>query len=166
MTQKFADQTPSLAHPARRLRTRPPTRQNDQQLQQSRNAVTVDVGVATRAGPREALEQVERFNYLVSERRLVIPRKVYKCSKCDRSFKMAAHLARHASSAHGARKKKTAKKAKRRPMTRMSKRVGRPKGAASRFGLKTMSLERLTELIDAARHEARSKLAEIESSIG
>jgi hypothetical protein len=29
-----------------------------------------------------------------------------------------------------------------------------------------MSLERLTELIDAARGEARSRLAEIEASIG
>ncbi len=96
-----------------------------------------------------------------------MPRKVYKCSKCDRSFKMAAHLARHASSAHGAKKKrKTVKKAKRRVKKRMMKKGGRPKGAVSRFGLKTMSLERLTELIDAARGEARNRLAEIEESIG
>ena len=86
-----------------------------------------------------------------------MPRKVYKCSKCDRSFKMAAHLARHASSAHGAKKK-----SKKRTM----KRVGRPKGSTSRFGLKTMSLERLSELIDAARREAKSRLADIEESIG
>ena len=46
------------------------------------------------------------------------------------------------------------------------KKAGRPKGSTSRFGLKTMSLERLTELIDAARGEARSRLAEIEASIG
>ncbi len=96
-----------------------------------------------------------------------MPRKKFKCPKCDRSFKMAAHLARHASSAHGAKKKKTlAKKAKRRGKKRTMKKGGRPKGAVSRFGLKTMSLERLTELIDAARGEARSRLAEIESSIG
>ncbi len=97
----------------------------------------------------------------------MMPRKVYKCSKCDRSFKMAAHLARHASSAHGAKKKtKVAKKAKRRGKKRTMKRVGRPKGVGTRFGLKKMSLERLTELIDAARGEARSRLADIEASIG
>ena len=96
-----------------------------------------------------------------------MPRKKFKCSKCDRSFKMAAHLARHASSAHGAKKKrKTTKKAKRRGKKRMMKKAGRPKGSVSRFGLKTMSLERLTELIDSARHEARSRLADIEASIG
>jgi hypothetical protein len=80
---------------------------------------------------------------------------------------MAGHLARHLSATHGAKKKmKTAKKAKQRGKKRTMKKAGRPKGSTSRFGLKTMSLERLTELIDAARHEARSRLAEIEASIG
>ena len=96
-----------------------------------------------------------------------MPRKKHKCPKCDRSFKMAGHLARHLSATHGAKKKrKTAKKAKRRGKKRTMKRAGRPKGAASRLGLKTMSLEQLTQLIDAARHEARGRLAEIEASIG
>ena len=39
----------------------------------------------------------------------------FKCSKCDRTFSMAAHLARHASAAHGA--KRTAKAAKKRKKT-------------------------------------------------
>ena len=95
-----------------------------------------------------------------------MPRKIYKCSKCDRSFKMAAHLARHLTATHGTKKKKVAKKAKRRGKKRTMKKAGRPKGSTSRFGLKAMSLERLTELIDAARGEARSRLAEIEASIG
>ncbi len=98
-----------------------------------------------------------------------MPRKTFKCSKCDRSFKMAGHLARHLSATHGAKKKrktKTAKRAKRRGKKRTMKKAGRPKGSTSRFGLKAMSLERLTELIDAARHEARNRLAEIEASIG
>ncbi len=98
-----------------------------------------------------------------------MPRKTFKCSKCDRSFKMAGHLARHLSATHGTKKKrktKTVKKAKRRGKKRMMKKAGRPKGSTSRFGLKAMSLERLTELIDAARHEARNRLAEIEASIG
>jgi ribosomal protein L19E len=79
---------------------------------------------------------------------------------------MAAHLARHLSSHGLKKKKKTVKKAKRAPKTRISKKAGRPKGVGTRFGLKKMSLERLTELIDAARHEARGRLTEIEASIG
>ena len=96
-----------------------------------------------------------------------MPRKTFKCSKCDRSFKMAGHLARHQSATHGmkTKKKTTVKKAKRRGK-RMMKKAGRPKGSTSRFGLKAMSLERLTELIDAARGEARNRLAEIEALIG
>ena len=98
-----------------------------------------------------------------------MPKKTFKCSKCDRSFKMAGHLARHLSATHGTKnktKKATAKKAKRRGKKRTMKKAGRPKGSTSRFGLKTMSLERLTQLIGAARGEARSRLAEIEASIG
>ncbi len=98
-----------------------------------------------------------------------MPKKTFKCSKCDRSFKMAGHLARHLSATHGKKTKKkttTIKKAKRRGKKRMMKRGGRPKGSTSRFGLKTMSLEQLTKLIDAARREARGRLAEIEASIG
>ena len=98
-----------------------------------------------------------------------MPKKTFKCSKCDRSFKMAGHLARHLSATHGKKTKKkttTAKKAKRRGKKRTMKKLGRPKGAASRLGLKSMSLEQLTQLIDAARHEARSRLAEFEALIG
>lgn len=93
-----------------------------------------------------------------------MPKKKFKCSKCDRSFSMPAHLARHMNATHGSRgKKKTAKKAKRRPKRRMA---GRSKGAVGRLGLKNMTLEQLTQLIDAARQEARRRLAEFEASIG
>ncbi len=98
-----------------------------------------------------------------------MPKKTFKCKKCDRTFTRPGPFAWHMQSMHGAKKKgktKTAKKAKRRGKKRAMKRAGRPKGAVSRLGLKKMSLERLTELIDAARHEARSRLAEIEASIG
>ena len=50
-------------------------------------------------------------------------RKRFKCRKCDRSFSMAAHLARHVNAIHKKAKKKVAKKP---PKTR---RVGRPKQA-------------------------------------
>ena len=96
-----------------------------------------------------------------------MPKKTFKCSKCDKTFTRPGPFAWHMQSMHGAKKKaKTAKKAKRRDKKRTMKRAGRPKGAASRLGLKSMSLEQLTQLIDAARGEARSKLAEIEASIG
>ena len=96
-----------------------------------------------------------------------MPRKTFKCPKCDRSFSMAGHLGRHLSATHGTKKKrKTTKKAKRRGKKRTMRRAGRPKGAAGRFGLKTMSLEQLTQLIDAARVEARRKLVALEEAIG
>ncbi len=92
----------------------------------------------------------------------------FKCKKCDRTFTRPGPFAWHMQSMHGAKKKKKAmaKKAKRRGKKRTMKKGGRPKGAASRMGLKTMSLEQLTQLIDAARGEARSRLADIEASIG
>ena len=96
-----------------------------------------------------------------------MPKKTFKCKKCDRTFTGPGPFAWHMQSMHGAKKKKTvtAKKAKGRSKKR-TKRAGRPKGSTSRFGLKTMSLEQLTQLIDAARGEARSRLADIEASIG
>ena len=97
-----------------------------------------------------------------------MPKKAFKCKKCDRTFTRPGPFAWHMQSMHGAKKKrktKVAKEAKRRGKRTMKK-AGRPKGSTSRFGLKAMSLERLTELIDAARGEARSRLAEIETLIG
>ena len=93
-----------------------------------------------------------------------MPKKTIKCKKCDKTFSRPGPFAWHMQSMHGA-KKKTAKKAKRRGKKRTMKRAGR-KGSTSRLGLKTMSLEQLTQLIYAARHEARSRLADLEASIG
>ena len=96
-----------------------------------------------------------------------MPKKTFKCKKCHKTFSRPGPFAWHMQSMHGAKKKtKVAKKAKRRGKKRTIKRAGRPKGSASRFGLKTMSLEQLTQLIDAARGEARNRLADIEASIG
>ncbi len=97
-----------------------------------------------------------------------MPKTTIKCKKCDRTFTRPGPFAWHMQSMHGAKKKKkaTAKKTSWRGKRRTMKKAGRPKGAAGRLGLKTMSLEQLTQLIDAARHEARSRLAEIEASIG
>ncbi len=96
-----------------------------------------------------------------------MPKKTFKCSKCDRTFTRPGPFAWHMQSMHGAKKKrKTVKKAKRRGKKRTLKRAGRPKGSGSRFGLKALSLEQLTQLIDAARTEARRRLTELEASIG
>ena len=96
-----------------------------------------------------------------------MPRKKFKCPKCDRSFSMPGHLGRHMTATHGTKKrKKAAKKAKKRSVRRKKKRAGRPKGVASRLGLGSMSLEELTQVIEAARAEARRKLAALEESIG
>ena len=111
-----------------------------------------------------------------------MPRKKFKCPKCDRSFSMPGHLGRHMTATHGTKKRKkkrTAKKAKRttkepkktrktkkRSVRRKKKRAGRPKGVASRLGLGSMSLEELTQVIDVARAEARRKLVALEEAIG
>ncbi len=97
-----------------------------------------------------------------------MPRKTFKCKKCDRTFTRPGPFAWHMQSMHGAKKKKkaTAKKANWRGKKRTLRKGGRPKGAAGKLGLKTMSLEQLTRLIDAARGETRGRLAEIEASIG
>jgi len=52
----------------------------------------------------------------------------FKCSKCDRTFSMAAHLARHTSTIHATKaRKKTGKKRTAKP--KVKRKVGRPKGA-------------------------------------
>lgn len=67
----------------------------------------------------------------------------YKCSKCDRTFTMPAHLARHKNTIHsmGSRKKTAAMKVAKtrakvgRPKRVSAKRVGRPKGRVARRGV-------------------------------
>jgi hypothetical protein len=91
-------------------------------------------------------------------------RKPFKCSKCDRSFSMAAHLARHRNTMHApGRRAASAKKAKARATQQMANRLGVRRGSSN---LQGMSLDDLMNLIDAARAEARQRLAEVESLIG
>jgi len=93
----------------------------------------------------------------------------FRCSRCDRTFSMAAHLARHQSTIHSrkgkkkATKKKTARRG--RPAGRRGRRPGRPKGVAGRLKLKGMTLEQLSRLIGAARAEARRKIAEVSKAL-
>lgn len=113
----------------------------------------------------------------------------YECRRCKRKFSMAAHLARHNSTIHGAKKKKATKKkaarrgrppkkigarrgrppkrvgAKRgRPRKKIGAKRGRPRGVTTRFGLRELSLDQLSELIHAARQAAQQKLVELEAA--
>ena len=63
----------------------------------------------------------------------------FKCSKCDRTFSMAAHLARHKNTIHkaGAGKKTAARK-----VVKRKGRVGRPKGVVAKRGRPKLSVAR------------------------
>ncbi len=61
------------------------------------------------------------------------------------------------------RRAASAKKAKRKATQQMTNRLGVRTGSS---GLQSMSLDDLMNLIDAARAEARQRLAEVESLIG
>ena len=93
----------------------------------------------------------------------------FKCGRCNRTFRMKAHWARHMSAAHGRKRKRAAakkRKAKTRKLKkRRVKRLGRPKKAASQAKLRSLSLEQLGELISAARAEARRRIAAIQKTM-
>ena len=92
-------------------------------------------------------------------------KKGFKCSKCDRSFSMAAHLARHMSTIHASPKKKAAVKRKAKRARKVKKTGGRPKRAA-RMGLSNMSVDQLINLLAAVRGEMRRRIAEIRKTVG
>ena len=56
-------------------------------------------------------------------------RRKFKCSKCDRRFSMAAHLARHLNTMHASKKAKAAQKKKRRAVA-----TKKPASVATRAG--------------------------------
>ena len=98
-------------------------------------------------------------------------KKTHKCSKCGKSFSMAAHLGRHTSTIHASPKKKAAAKRKRAAKKRAAPRKKRGakkakngrrrKRTASTRGLRNMSVEALSKLIADARSELRRRVAEI-----
>lgn len=88
-------------------------------------------------------------------------KKPFQCPRCDRSFSMKAHLARHVSAMHTKKRRGKAKPRK----IRKTKRVrGRPRGAAG-LGLRTLSLEELGDLIVAARAEARRRVTGLQKAL-
>ena len=96
-------------------------------------------------------------------------KKKFKCPKCDRSFSMAAHLARHTTTMHATKRKtKTKKAAKRkvgRPKKTGARRMGPPTSVERKFGVRNMSLDELGNLISAARAAARDKIAVFENQL-
>lgn len=106
-----------------------------------------------------------------------MPRKKFKCSKCERSFSMAAHLARHVSTLHASPKARIAKAAKAAAKKRRAsksgtqkrgpaKRMGRPTGLISRLGLRNMTLEQLGDVMNATKEMAQRKIAEMQQAFG
>lgn len=102
-----------------------------------------------------------------------------QCPKCDRTFNMPAHLARHMSTMHISAAKKAAKK---RGAKKRRKKGGWPKGkkrgrgaTAAKRGpgrviggvrVSSLSLDQLSDLITAARDEARRKISDLTRSLG
>ncbi len=106
-------------------------------------------------------------------------KKTFKCSRCGKSFSMAAHLGRHTSTIHASPQKKAAAKRKRAakkraaPRKKRGKKRGvkkakngrRRKRTASTRGLRNMSVEALSKIIADARAELRRKVAEIQKAM-
>ncbi len=98
----------------------------------------------------------------------------FKCDRCDRTFSMKAHIARHMATIHATPGQKAAAKQRRaktggrpgpKPGRPAGRPVGRPSGVASRVGLRAMSLEEIGELISAAKAEARIKISELQAAL-
>ena len=84
--------------------------------------------------------------------------KKLKCGTCGKKFSMPAHLARHQSATHGAKKKAKKKIVKKGRKKAGGKRPGRPPAIATKFGLKDLPLDDLVALIKAAQAEAGARL--------
>jgi uncharacterized C2H2 Zn-finger protein len=91
----------------------------------------------------------------------------FRCVKCDRTFRMAAHLARHTNATHGSAAKKAAARKKRgkRKAARRAKGLRGRIADAAKFALTDVSLERLGQLIGEARAEIRRRISEIQKAL-
>ena len=86
-------------------------------------------------------------------------RKKFKCSKCERRFSMAAHLARHVSAIHKRAKKKVAKG---KPKAR---RAGRPKRAKNGRRRTNPNVAALLSQVEAHHAELIAKRASLDAQI-
>lgn len=100
-------------------------------------------------------------------------RKTFKCPKCDRTFSMAAHLARHANTIHasGRGRKRTGRPGKKRKAARLGRPPGRAVGSR-RSAAKDGALRLLDGMrayhgkLVAQRADLDSQIAGIEAAVG
>ena len=102
-------------------------------------------------------------------------KKSLKCPKCERTFSMPAHLARHVNSIHSKKaKKKVAKK--KRSKGKAKRKVGRPKGAKKkvrrakrkavrRGGIVGGAMARLLATMRAYQNELASRRNAVDAEI-
>ena len=92
-----------------------------------------------------------------------MPRKKCRCSRCKRTFSMAAHLARHKNTKHASPGKKAANKKARK--SKGKRKVGRSKGRLSAAGLRSSMRAHLSDLT-RRRAALEAEIAAIETAIG
>ena len=86
-------------------------------------------------------------------------RRRFKCTKCDRKFSMAAHLARHMNTTHASKKVKATKK-KRAAVATRSKR-----GAGSDLGGALASLKTYRDQLSDQRTEIDNQMQAIDAAL-
>ena len=92
----------------------------------------------------------------------------FKCSKCDRKFSMAAHLARHMSTTHASETVKATKKKKRRAVAKKKRAsVARPAGrsASGGLGAAIASMKAYRDHLAARRSEIDNRLQAIDAAL-
>ncbi len=92
-----------------------------------------------------------------------MPRKKFRCSRCKRTFSMAAHLARHKNATHGKKSGKKAATKTRKPKAR--RKLGRPKKRLSAAGLRASMRAHLSDLT-RRRAPLIAEMAAIETALG
>lgn len=98
--------------------------------------------------------------------------KTLRCNRCDRSFSMPAHLARHMSAVHGLKAKggrRRAGRARRRrgAATRLGgARRGRPPLVATKLGLHKMTNDQLVQVMETTRSLLQDRLRVLQDVVG
>ncbi len=91
-----------------------------------------------------------------------MPKKKFRCSRCKRTFSMAAPLARHKNTTHASPGKKAAKKKARK--SNGKRKAGRPKGRLSAAGLRSSMRSYLSDLT-RRRAGLDAEIAAIETAL-
>ena len=106
--------------------------------------------------------------------------KSLRCNRCDRTFAMPAHLARHMSAAHGfsprgrqrirgrAKARARGRGRRGRPMVvgNSAARRGRPPRVVTRLGLIRLSNDELVQVMDATRSLLQERIRMLQRYLG